>query len=276
MEIRKEIKQVNCYPGKNKPAWIVIHETDNYSKGAGAAKHAQAHGAGNLSTSVHWYVDDALAVQTLNYSDGAWAVGVEYGTPLVAGVGNSNSINIEICVNPDSNYDTARKNCIELVKQIMNETGIDADHVIRHYDAKRKYCPRKMLDTPQLWTDFKVALTRRETPAEPEKKSGWYEEVDGLRFYLGNTGECVRNDWYQDGDKWYWFNGAGIMVTNTWYQYEGDWYYLGGDGAMVKGLQAVDGKWYYLDQDGRMATEPVVLTPDQDGALQYPGLVNGC
>ncbi len=36
MEIRKEIKQVNCYPGKNKPAWIVIHETDNYSKGAGA------------------------------------------------------------------------------------------------------------------------------------------------------------------------------------------------------------------------------------------------
>ena len=119
MEIRKEIKQVNCYPGKNKPAWIVIHETDNYSKGAGAAKHAQAHGAGNLSTSVHWYVDDTLAVQTLNYSDGAWAVGVEYGTPLVAGVGNNNSINIEICVNPDSDYDTARKNCIELVKQIM-------------------------------------------------------------------------------------------------------------------------------------------------------------
>ena len=172
MEIRKEIKQVNCYPGKNKPTWIVIHETDNYSKGAGAAKHAQAHGAGNLSTSVHWYVDDALAVQTLNYSDGAWAVGVEYGTPPVAGVGNNNSINIEICVNPDSNYDTARKNCIDLVKQIMDETGIDADHVIRHYDAKRKHCPRKMLDTPQLWTDFKAALTRTETPAESEKKSG--------------------------------------------------------------------------------------------------------
>ena len=62
------------------------------------------------------------------------------------------------------------------------------------------------------------------------------------------------------------------MVTNTWYQYEGYWYYLGVDGAMVKGLKAVDGKWYYLDQDGKMATDPVVLTPDQDGALQYPGL----
>ena len=88
-------------------------------------------------------------------------------------VGNNNSINIEICVNPDSDYDTARKNCIELVKQIMRETGIDANHVIRHYDAKRKHCPRKMLDTPQLGGDFKAALTRPETPAESEKKSGW-------------------------------------------------------------------------------------------------------
>ena len=30
MEIRREIKQINCYAGQNRPAWIVIHETDNY------------------------------------------------------------------------------------------------------------------------------------------------------------------------------------------------------------------------------------------------------
>ena len=140
--------------------------TDNYSKGAGALKHAQAHKNGNLSTSVHWYVDDTVAVQTLDYRDGAYAVGRQYGTPLVAGVTNTNSINIEICVNPDSDYDQARANCIKLVRQIMAETGIGADHVIRHYDAKRKHCPRKMLDQPQLWTDFKAALS------EPVKKSG--------------------------------------------------------------------------------------------------------
>ncbi len=34
---------------------------------------------------------------------------------------------------------------------------------------------------------------------------------------------------------------------------------------MVKGLQTISGKWYYLDEDGRMATEPVVLTPQKDG-----------
>lgn len=107
------------------------------------------------------------------------------------------------------------------------------------------------------------------------KKSGWVSEDGGEKFYLGNTGEPVRNDWYKDGENWYWFNGAGHMVTDTWYQYKGEWYYLGEDGAMVKGLLSgiENGKWYYLDQAGRMATEPVLLVPDIDGALQYPGLV---
>ena len=34
-----------------------------------------------------------------------------------------------------------------------------------------------------------------------------------------------------------------------------------------------DDKWYYMDEEGRMATNPVVLTPDHDGSLHYPGLV---
>jgi len=108
---------------------------------------------------------------------------------------------------------------------------------------------------------------------EPVKLSGWNQEPDGWRFYLGNTGEPVRDSWYLDSDgKWYWFNAAGVMVTSTWYQYKGEWYYLGADGAMVKGLHTSGGKWYYLDQDGKMATKEVVLTPGDDGALKYPGL----
>ena len=119
-----------------------------------------------------------------------------------------------------------------------------------------------------------LTKTRQEERAlfiTPVKITGWVKEDDHWRFY-DNSGNYVRNDWYQDGDKWYWFNGAGFMVSDTWYQYKGSWYYLGPDGAMLKGLQTINGKWYYLDQDGRMATDPIVLTPDQDGALQYPGL----
>lgn len=107
---------------------------------------------------------------------------------------------------------------------------------------------------------------------QKQKKSGWVHEDGGERFYLGDTGRCVKNDWYQDGKNWYWFDGAGHMVTDTWYQYNGAWYYLGQDGAMVRGLQSVDGNWYYLDQDGSMATEPVLLVPDRDGALRFPEL----
>lgn len=106
---------------------------------------------------------------------------------------------------------------------------------------------------------------------EPVKKSGWEKDADGWRFYLGNTGEPVRNSWYLDvNGKWYWFNATGIMVSNVWYQYEGGWYYLGEDGAMVKGLKYIDGKFYYLDQNGRMAMKEVTFTPNNNGALQYP------
>ena len=63
-------------------------------------------------------------------------------------------------------------------------------------------------------------------PEEPARKSGWQEEDGVWRFYLGDTGQCVRNAWYLDVDgRWYWFDGAGRMVRDTWYQYQGSWYY---------------------------------------------------
>jgi len=103
-------------------------------------------------------------------------------------------------------------------------------------------------------------------------KSGWIEENGGWRYYNGDTGSYVANDWVLDGGKWYWFDAAGMMVANVWYMHNGHWYYLGADGAMLKGLQDIGGKWHYLNENGEMATEPVTLTPDKDGALQYPGI----
>ena len=58
-------------------------------------------------------------------------------------------------------------------------------------------------------------------------KMGWQKENGGWRFYLKDGSEnYVVNDWYKDGDLWYWFDGNGIMVHNVWYQYKGHWYYL--------------------------------------------------
>ena len=55
--------------------------------------------------------------------------------------------------------------------------------------------------------------------------------------------------------------------------YKDKWYYLGADGAMLTGLQNIDGKYYFLNPDGDMATEPITLTPDDNGALHYPGMI---
>ncbi|WP_312502414.1 N-acetylmuramoyl-L-alanine amidase [Lacrimispora sp.] len=159
---------------------------------------------------------------------------------------------------------------IELTKELMAKYNIHADWVIRHHDVTGKICPNPYVlnHTKHTWDGFKAALA-----ATQEKKSGWKQEDGGWRYYNGDTSLTIRNDWFQYQDKWYWFNGAGIMITNTWYQYKGGWYYLNADGVMLKGtLIAESGKVYCLDGEGKMTTEPVTLTPDQDGVLQYPGL----
>lgn len=96
---------------------------------------------------------------------------------------------------------------------------------------------------------------------------GWYQDEQGWRYYTDDQGNCVTEDWYQDGDKWYWFGDDGYMLSGSWLRYKGKWYYLGDDGAMLTGLQIINGKCYYFNKDGDMTTEPVTLVPDEDGAL---------
>ena len=44
-------------------------------------------------------------------------------------------------------------------------------------------------------------------------KMGWQKENGGWRFYLKDGSEnYVVNDWYKDGDLWYWFDGNGIIT----------------------------------------------------------------
>ena len=186
---------------------------------------------------------------------------------------NAYTISIEAC-HPDS---TGRFNAatyasyVALCADICRRWGLDPLHggLIRHYDVTKKVCPKWFVDHPDAWEQFKQDVA----VAMQKRKSGWQDEDGGRRYYNGDTGQPVRNNWYLYTDgKWYWFDGAGRMVHDTWYRYKGHWYYLGSDGAMVTGQQTIDGLWYVMDTDGWMITDPVTLTPDQDGALRYPGL----
>ena len=78
----------------------------------------------------------------------------------------------------------------------MQVTGIPAERVIRHFDAKGKYCPRKMLDSPELWEDFKKQISgqaeagtvtvqpenkKPDKPAENNQKEVWYRVGSGWK-----------------------------------------------------------------------------------------------
>lgn len=158
--INKEfISKKNIYDGQNHPKYIVIHETDNFAKGAGARRHAEAQAAGHLNTSVHYYAGSDGIYQAAAHTDGCWAVGHEYGGDhSIKDATNRNTINIEICVNVDGDYAKARQNAIELAKYLMAEIGIPAERVISHFDAKGKTCPRKMMENLGLWKDFKAQI----------------------------------------------------------------------------------------------------------------------
>lgn len=150
MEIKKMIAKTHCYIGQNKPGYVVMHETDNWSPGASALAHANAMWNGNLAGTVHFYVDSKEIYQTLDPQDGAWAVGDGNGR---YGISNLNSINIEICVNPESDYYTAVSNAQWLAAKLLKDRGWGTDRLKRHYDASRKHCPRRILDEG-LWTEF--------------------------------------------------------------------------------------------------------------------------
>lgn len=188
---------------------------------------------------------------------------------------NSYTLSIEAC-HPDSTgkfTESTYAAYVELCEDLCTRWKLDPLNggLIRHYDVTGKHCPLYFVSNPAAWQQFKADVAVKMVSAE--KKSGWYGEDGGWRYYNGDTGECVRNNWAEDTDgKWYWFDGAGMMVRNVWYMHKNHWYYLGSDGAMVKGLLKADNKWYFLDADGALVTEPVTLTPDKDGALQYPGL----
>lgn len=187
---KQYISTKNTYTGQNRPKYIVVHETDNFSKGAGAKRHAEAQAAGHLDMSVHYYAGSDGIYQAAAHADGTYSVGREYGgNHAIHDATNRNTINIEICVNVDGDYTKARQNAIELVKYLIRTTGIQAERVIRHFDAKGKYCPRKMMDNPALWEDFKAQIGHPGT-SQPEIKNPAPEEKEGEEV------------WYRVGSGW--------------------------------------------------------------------------
>ena len=275
MEIHKLLTPYNYTNGSlDRIRYLVIHYV---GATGGAEANCRYYASQYIGASAHYFVGfDGEIWQSVEDRNIAWHCGAKtYRHPECR---NSNSIGIELCVRTKGSQaatgkdwyfeDATVRAAIQLARELMDRYQIPADHVLRHYDVTGKICPNPYVynHTAHTWDQSLAALSQ----SEGEKKSGWQEEDGGWRFYNGDTGLPVRNDWLNWDGHWYWFNGAGLMIADEWYEYKGYWYYFGPDGAMVTGLDRIQEKWYYFDQEGRMATEPVTFVPDSDGALQFP------
>lgn len=157
------------------PRWIVIHNTDNYKAGANARAHAMAQRAGNFDRySAHVFVDDSSAYQATPYNRGCWHVGVNYGSHNLFGTcSNHNSVGIEMCVNAGYNYEKAFQNTVQVCRQLMQQLGIDADHVVQHYDVCTKNCP-SAIRAKGDWQRFKKLISANQAPSYGQNPAKLY------------------------------------------------------------------------------------------------------
>lgn len=154
LDIQKMLISKNYSKGVNiSPKYIVVHETDNESKGANALVHFKYWNTNdNANSSVHFVVDESNIIQLAELNWRCWHVGDNKG---YSDITNSNSIGIEICVNADGDYIKARQNTVELVAYLIKITGLGIDRIKRHKDASGKNCPRR-INAEGYWDTFLV------------------------------------------------------------------------------------------------------------------------
>lgn len=133
--------------------YIVMHETDNFSKGSNAKAHNEflISQADTQELSWHYTVDDTEIYHNLPDNE----VGYHASDKLVEDGGNLNGIGIEICVNIDSDYEKALENTVSLVANLLYEYDLTIDAVKKHEDFSPigKICPAKLIETGS-WEQF--------------------------------------------------------------------------------------------------------------------------
>ena len=139
--------------------YIVIHFTAN--DGDTAAGNCNYFASANRNASAHYFVDEKEAMRSVKDGDTAWHCGAKKYKH--AECRNGNSIGIELCSRKDAAgryYFKAEtvQNAIELTRSKMEEHGVPAERVLRHWDVTGKNCPAPFVENPQAWAEFKAAL----------------------------------------------------------------------------------------------------------------------
>lgn len=164
------------------PQYIVVHDTGNTGIGADARSHFSYFNSGNRGSSADFFVDDREILCVNDYhTNYTWHCGDGYGK---YGITNGNSVGVEMCINADGDYEKAFANTVRCVRNLMAELGIDAGHVVRHYDASRKVCPGSFAeDNWARWWIFKELLEGGLTMTQYEELLARIEKLEHPMIY---------------------------------------------------------------------------------------------
>lgn len=203
----------NYRPGGNSCQYIVVHNTGGSAGALNEAKYAHNN---QHPSSYHYVLDGSNCYQILDDTDTAWAVGAWAGYRQI--IRNNQSISIEVC-SPGTEFTQAEKEQLrELVGILMKRHGIDADHVVRHYDCHtgHKDCPAYYSAHEDAWYELKAYITEEGdedivTPEDIEKIAS------RVRDYLSDkriaSGPCIIEP-YGSGCQYY-FDGGSKLVKLT-------------------------------------------------------------
>lgn len=149
--------------------YIVIHDTGNTGRFAGAKTHKKYFMTTSRKASADYVVDDQRIIQLNDWRQYCtWHCGDGKGR---YGIRNANSIGIEMCVDSTGDLAKTTDRTLALTADLMDQLGIDLDHVVRHYDASRKICPSHMAAGDWAkWREFKARLAQiiAAKPSAPE------------------------------------------------------------------------------------------------------------
>lgn len=82
---------------------------------------------------------------------------------------------------------------------------------------------------------------------EGMSKVGGYGE-DAILSYIKEDGSCLKNEWKQVWDNWYYFDDEGKSKQNTWAEINEKWYYFDNKSIMLHDTVTPDG--YTVGSDG--------------------------
>lgn len=131
--------------------YIVIHETGNEGNNAGAASHnSYIHKEAALQKlSWHYTVDDHEIYQHLPDNE----IGYHAGDQMAEDGGNMCGIGIELCVNPESDYEKTLENAAALTARLMDVYDLPMKALKKHQDFSGKNCPERLIEQGR-WEEF--------------------------------------------------------------------------------------------------------------------------